>query len=260
MAKTELDVEPFSTSTAIARLVGAALILSVLVTLSVRATRDEWLTYVVVATGRIDHNVRLDATRLEYQLRWMKRASRPVERLEDAAGKFLTRSAAERCRLAVCTQLPLFATDLGDRPEVDGQPEIFKVSMGEPWRVGDVNVGDHVYAVPAAGSPPPRQQTDPATPKGDVVVPNENNSRERSSDAVNPGGGQRDTGPVIASEMLVVGIAPNAGNNATGTVFLTPVAAPLIDPARLLEFRARGIRITSVRFAGDRVTPIGQER
>ena len=120
----------------------------------------------------------------------MKRASRPVERLEDAAGKFLTQSAVERCRAAVCTQLPLLATDVADRPEVEGEPEIFKASMGELWRAGDVNVGDRVYTIPAAGSTTTRQQTVQAPPKGKVVVPSENGNRDPTGDSVNRGAGQ----------------------------------------------------------------------
>jgi hypothetical protein len=254
------DAERQSLSAAIGRLLLAAPVVSLVVTSAVMASRGEWLTYVVVASGRIEHNVRVDAEHLEYQLRWMKRELRPIERMQDAAGKFLTRSAAARCRQNSCTELPLFETDLADRPEVygDGEKEIFKASLGEPWRVGDINIGDHVYAIPAAGSAVTRQQTSDASRDSGVVVPNAGNDRERNvaappGDSANAPSAQ----PIVTTEMIVVGIAAGDGNNPTYAAFLVP--ATQTDLSQLLQLRARGVRVTS-RIARERIPVEQQER
>jgi hypothetical protein len=249
--------EPLSLSAALARLLLVALIVSQVILWVRMSARDEWLTYAVVVSAPLALNMRLDDERLHYEVRWMERALRPIGTKADAAGKFLTPSAIARCRQNSCADLPLIETDVADRPAFGLDAEVFKASIGEPWRVSDIRVGDHVYVVAGGASAPAGrgERGGGAAGRGEAVVPDAG-ARGSNVPAPDSGGAAPDPEPVDAIEMIVVGIAAAVASNSASSVFLVPAAS--IATEQLRQFRTRGVRVTSVRMVRENAKPVDQ--
>ena len=235
---------PLSLSAALTRLVLVALLGLQVVYWFRMSRRDEWLTWAVVIPAPIVLNDRLEPARLYHEVRWMKRALRPIVRKEDVTGRFLTASAIDRCRQSNCTDLALVETDVALRPEFAPDTEVFKAVLGEPWRVGDIRVGDQVYAVPGGG-PVAAGRGGAATPGGTVIPTVE--GRQGLDPAPGAATPPSDPEAVDATEMIVVGLA---GEGASSSAFLVPIGS--IDPPRLQQFRTRGVRVTSIRATRER--------
>jgi hypothetical protein len=121
------------------------------------------LTTVVVAVGPLAHNTAIASGRLKYRIRRVPTDRRPVQRIADAEGRFVSGEALKRCEPTKCAELLLMQEDLLDRPQLP-DTDVFKATLNSPWTASDFAVGDLV-SIGVIRTPPSS-----SSPRGMKVV------------------------------------------------------------------------------------------